>query len=160
MGSDGDCDCFQSYSEVPEIQSVFSFDSLNFSYKDALLMNKKSKKNTAASTSHPALLHALDRPALHQIMARDQLDKLNSDPRTKAPPPSTIREDGVGEQYDSFFLRDGQKDGRGGKSTQMFKNNKRSTRPLFAQKSRDKLDSRRSGRRHLKEYTSSMTRMH
>jgi hypothetical protein len=83
----------ESWEVIPDVQSVQSFSSsIPFSYKDAILMKLVSDEQVVNSRDTPPL----------------------SEQCRKKPAEETVKDEKSNERiYDSFFLRDGYKGGRG-----------------------------------------------
>ncbi len=122
-------------TDAPELHSVFSFESLPFSYKDALLM--KPSATTDASM--------FDNTSIESKQGETPMKK-SMVPRNL--PENILLEDD--EYHDAFFIMDGYKDARGGKSICMFNTNQRHSRYVDPYKTREHRNSRRRARRNLK----------
>jgi len=116
-------------SDVQELHSVFSFESLPFSYKDALLM----KQSTEGA----------------QVSVKDDKEM-----KVVTTVPKTQRGDAVfvdEENHDSFFILNGCKGSRGGRLSCMFNTNQRHARRGYTPyRSRENRDRRRRARRCAK----------
>jgi len=114
---------------VTNVQSVYSYDSFHFSYKDALLM-KKNMASTLDTEPDQATFVTM-RPAA---------------PRTTCPVKEGAESDD--DYFDAFFIHEGHKFARGGKASLMFNTNHRTCQlhpPKFHERSR-RDDRRRDGR--------------
>jgi hypothetical protein len=120
-------------SEVLDLQSVKSFDSLPFSYKDALLVKQSS-------------MTAAGRPVInkkHQtLVKRDTMILVVQQDKDT----STEGE----ENYDPFFILNGHKGARGGRAISMFNTNQRHAPQGNPHRNRENRDMRRRARRYLK----------
>jgi len=138
--------------EAPEIRSVMSFDSLHFTYKDALTM-----------TQPPVIPELPERRAAIQTRAKNKKKQAPHQQKKHdvAGSKPSLGQEGeecddissmMNEEYDSFFMLDGCKGGRGGKTLRMFRKDGRTPKhqghPYKAMCDRD---DRRRSRRSLKE---------
>ena len=125
---------------MSDVKSVHSLDSFHFSYKDAVMMRK-----------------------LTPTSAERSIIKKHVQELTPRNPNSNINQEAEKEDYDSFFFRDGYKEGRGGKAAMKFNTNQPSPKDLpYTLKRRQAWErkvTRRRDRRELRKSTNPCHKM-